>query len=126
MNVVIDTNALIRYFSDDDPLKADRVEELLEDTTIVSIPDVVLPELEYVLTKEYHFSREKMIEIYKFLISLNKLILTAEAKKAIKIYTDSQLDMADCIIAAHSLKGKLASFDKKLLQTDAVQPFWEK
>jgi len=33
--------------------------------------------------------------------------------------------MADCIIAAESLKGLLASFDKVLLKVENVKPFWK-
>ena len=126
MSVVIDTNAFIRFFTDDDPRKASLVEDLLENETMIIIPDVVLPELAYVLMKEYKFSREKLVEIYTFLSSQNNFYLTNAAKKAIKIYGMSKLDMADCIIAAYSLKGKLASFDRELLQIEGIKGFWEK
>jgi predicted nucleic acid-binding protein len=126
MNVVINTNAFIRFFTDDDAREATLVEKLLKDEKTVIIPDVVLPELAYVLMKEYQFSREKLLKVYMFLFSKDNFYLTNAAKKAIGIFAKSKLDMADCIIAAYSLKGKLASFDQELVAVEEVQSYWKK
>ena len=81
MRVVVDTNSLIRFFTDDIPEKAEMVEVLLEKEKHIFIPDVVLPELEYILTKAYGFPRGKLVEIYLFLSSQMQISLTKEASQ---------------------------------------------
>lgn len=125
MLIVLDTNALVRYFTNDIPKKAEQVEKLLKQEKCVCIPDVVFPEIEYILLREYNVSREKVLESYKFLLAQKNIDISAAVKNAIALYEVSSLDMADTIIASYSLKGKLASFDKMLLQNPGVHPFWE-
>ena len=125
MWIIVDTNALVRFFTDDIPQKANLVEKLLKDEQNIFIPDVVFPELEYILIYEYKFPRKKLFEIYAFLASRKNISLTENVQKAIIIFSKTNLDMADCIIAASSLKGSLASFDKELLQVNKIKPFWK-
>ena len=125
MLIVLDTNSLIRFFTNDIPDKAKKVKDLLEKEKNVSIPEVVFPELEYVLLEQYKISRKQIIEIFRFLSSQKNIRLSLLVKKAINIYEDSKLDFADCLIASYSLKGKLASFDKELLELGKVKPFWK-
>lgn len=125
MQIVLDTNVLIRLFTDDIPVKADKVEKLLEKEKKVIVPDVVFPELEYILIKKYGLPRSKVIESYHFLITQENIKKSIYIKVAFEIYQKTKLDMADCIIAAESLKGLLASFDKNLLKAPKVKPFWK-
>jgi predicted nucleic-acid-binding protein len=125
MRVTVDTNSLIRFFTRDIEGKAQKVKKLLESQPDVFIPDVVFPELEYILLKAYGINRKDLTLYYKFLISNNNIKTTPEVKKAVEIFQNSTLDMADCIIAAQSSKGLLASFDKDLLKTPTIKPFWK-
>lgn len=125
MRTIIDTNALVRFFTDDIPQKASRVEKLFKDEKDIFIPDVVFPEIEYILIHKYNFPREKLLNIYIFLSSRDNIHVTSEVKKAIEIFENSKLDMADCIVAAYSMKGSLASFDKNLLTISNINPFWK-
>ena len=115
MKVCLDTSSLIRFFTRDEPKKALAVKKLLEKETEVFIPEVVFPEIEYVLRRVYKVKRGKLIAIFRFLISRSNIKLKPVVKEAVKIFENTNLDMADCLIAAHSLSGKLASFDKQLL-----------
>lgn len=125
MRIVVDTSALVRFFTDDIPQKASLVEKLFKDKKGVFIPDVVFPELEYILIQKYKFPREKLLDIYTFLSSRDNIHITNETKNAILIFEKTKLDMADCIIAAYSMKGSLASFDSGLLGTAGIDPFWK-
>ena len=125
MHIVIDTNALIRFFTNDIPQKANLLEKLLKEKKHIFVPDVVFPELEYIFVYQYKFPRKKLLKIFTFLVSQSNIDTTYQAKTAIFIFEKSKLDMADSIIAAYSLKGKLASFDKKLLQVEGASPFWK-
>ena len=125
MRIVIDTSALVRFLTDDIPRKASLVEKLFKDKKDIFIPDVVFPEMEYILIQKYNYPREKLLDIYTFLSSRKNIHVTKETKNAITIFKNSKLDMADCIIAAYSMKGSLASFDSGLLGIAGISPFWK-
>ena len=125
MKIVLDTSALIRFFTRDIEEKAQKVKKLLESDTDIFIPDVVFPELEYILIKKYGLPRSKVIESYHFLISQENVKKSTYIKIAFEIYQKAKLDMADCIIAAESLSGSLASFDKDLLRAPGIKSFWK-
>jgi predicted nucleic acid-binding protein len=124
MEIILDTSSLIRFFTRDIEEKAAKIKLLLE-TDKVTIPEVVFPELEYVLINQYACSRSNLIDFFQFLTSQNNIKTSLVIKKALLIFSSSSLDMADCIIAAYSLKGKLASFDRELLATKGITPFWK-
>lgn len=114
--LIIDTSALIRYFTNDIPSKANEVKKLLESNNKIYIPDVVFPELEYVLlSKTYNTNRSKILKAFQFLITRKNIKVSPEVNKATEIYRSTKLDIADCIIAASSTKHKLFSYDKSLI-----------
>jgi len=125
MRIIVDTSALVRFFTDGIPQKASLVEKLFKAEKDIFIPDVVFTELEYILIQKYNFPKEKLLNIYIFLSSRDNIHVTKEAKNAIAIFEKTKLDMADCIIAAYSMKGSLASFDRNLLGIENVNPFWQ-
>ncbi len=122
--ICLDTNSLIRFFTNDEPQKANKVKALLEKEKKIIIPEVVFPELEYVLSGSYQIGRKKIIKIFRFLASRPNIKLSKDVKRAVDIFGKTKLDMADCLIAASSLGGKLASFDKKLLSVNQVKKYW--
>jgi len=122
--IFLDTSSLIRFFTNDDPQKALKVKKLLEKEKEIFIPEVVFPELEYVLKGKYKAKRVEIIKAFKFLFSRKNIKLTVAIKKGIKLYENTNLDMADCLIAAHSLGRSLASFDKALLSIRGVKKYW--
>ncbi|OGG19080.1 hypothetical protein A3D78_04345 [Candidatus Gottesmanbacteria bacterium RIFCSPHIGHO2_02_FULL_39_14] len=122
--IYLDTNVLIRFFTKDDLAKAKKVKELLEKESEIFINDVVFPELDYVLRKVYSRKRSDVAAAFRFLLSFRAIKCSKIIHKATYLYETSNLDMADCLIVAQSLKGKLASFDEKLLKIKGVKPFW--
>jgi predicted nucleic-acid-binding protein len=114
--ITVDTSALVRFFTNDIPRDAAKTRELIESGSKLFIPDVVFPELEYVLLgKTYNADREKITWAFEFLTTKNNITISKEAKLAIGFYSQTKHDMADCIIAASAAKNDLFSFDKKLL-----------
>lgn len=124
MPIVLDTNTLIRFFTNDDPKKAEKVQRLFEAEAVL-VPDVVFPELEYVLESTYALPRNKILDAYRFLVESRNIKTSPYMQKAVALYEQTILDMADCIIGAQSLKTTLASFDKDLLGAPAIKPFWK-
>lgn len=123
--IYIDTNCFIRLLTNDHPLKAQKVVLLLKSGLPLSVNDVVFPEIEYVLREVYKAPREKIISSYKLITSLSGVKISKIVKKAVFLYENSNLDMADCIIASESMNGKLASFDEKLLKIKSIKKYWE-
>lgn len=122
--IYLDTSSLIRFFTKDDIKKALKVKNLLEKEKEIYIPEAVFPELEYVLTGVYKAKRLEVMKAFNFLISRSNIKLGMVIKKAVEIFSQTLLDMADCLIISHSLKGKLASFDKKLIKIKGVINYW--
>lgn len=124
--IFLDTNTLIRLFTNDEPQKVKKIENLLKKESDVHVSDVVFPEIEYILIKKYQQSRQQIIPLFKFLSSHSAIQLSNYAKQAILLYERTKLDMADCFIATQSYGSELASFDKELLNTSNVTPYWNK
>ena len=124
--IIIDTNCLIRFFTNDIPKQARQVEKLLTSQQKIKIPDSVLPEIEYILGQEYQSKRLQITEAYQLLTARKNFILSKTALKAIKIFKKSKLDMADCLIAAEALEkeNQLASFDQELLKIQGVKSYF--
>lgn len=122
--VCLDTSSLIRFFTNDDPAKAQKVKKLLKKEIDIRIPEVVFPELEYVLKGVYQTSRKKILSTFQFLISRSNCKLNPAVSLAVKLFEITNLDMADCLIISHSFKGKLASFDRQMLAVKGVKKCW--
>ncbi|MBU1085741.1 MAG: PIN domain-containing protein [Candidatus Beckwithbacteria bacterium] len=123
--VVLDTSVLVRFLTQDIKSKAEKVKLLLETERRLFLPEVVLPELEYVLGGQYGQSKEILVKSFNFLVNAKNIKTAKYVKKAIKIYKDNNIDMADCLIAAKSIGGKLASFDRSLLKVKEVKKYWD-
>lgn len=122
--IYLDTSTLIRFFTKDDLVRAKKVKELLEEETEISINDVIFPELDYVLRKVYNLQRSDVASAYKFILSCPTIRCSKIISEAALRYESSNLSMADCIIAAASLNGQLASFDKQMLNIPGVTKYW--
>lgn len=119
--IVLDTSVLIRFFTNDIPSQAQKVKKIIENEIEIRIPDVVFPELEYVLlSKSYNSNREKILRAFKFLTLRKNIIVSREIKSAVIIYEKTKLDIADCVIAASAKDSKLMSFDKKLISASSL------
>lgn len=121
--IYLDSNVLIRFFTKDDLAKAKKVKDLLQRESKISIADVVFPEIDYVLRKVYGLQRSDVTTACRFLLSCPNIKCSKVIHEAASLYETSNLSMADCIIAAGSLKGQLASFDEKLLTIKGVKSY---
>ena len=122
--VTFDTSALVRFFTNDIPSKAIKVKEVFASKEKITIPDVVFPELEYVLLgKSYNATRVKIFKAFEFLVTQKNVSISPIVKKAVELYKKTSLDMADCIIVATSFDNQLFSFDKKLLSVASVRRY---
>lgn len=122
--IILDTSALIRFFTGDDKVKADKVKVLLDSENELLLIDAVLLELVYTLLKVYKQPKDRVLEILKFLISRSNIQIRKEIKKSIKYYEELSLSITDCLLLSYGEGKRIASFDEGLLKTKGVKPFW--
>jgi predicted nucleic acid-binding protein len=120
----IDTNLFIRYLTNDDPQKADRVERLLDQAVKGDIKlitaEIVLAEVVWVLESYYNLEKTRIAEMLKAILSTTGLeVLNGRiVESALQYYSLQNIDFVDAYIVALMNKHKIAgiySFDKKHL-----------
>ncbi len=120
----IDTNLFIRYLTNDDPQKADRVDRLLEQAVTGEIElitaEIVLAEVVWVLESYYKLEKAQIAEMLKAILSTPglKVLNGRIVEKALQYYSLQNIDFVDAYIVALMQKHKITgiySFDKKHL-----------
>ncbi|MBW2058991.1 MAG: type II toxin-antitoxin system VapC family toxin [Deltaproteobacteria bacterium] len=120
--IILDTNILVRYVTQDDPGQAQQVNQLIEAYDSIPnsmlIPDEVVIEATWVLSSCYERPRE---EIYAFLSQMAQVESFSFEdddlmREAIRIFGETHLDIADIllVILARRHKSKLVTFDNEL------------
>ncbi|WP_158750991.1 PIN domain-containing protein [Acidobacterium sp. S8] len=99
----LDTNVLVRYFAQDDPVQSSKATTLIgsltpEDPGFVAIPSVV--ELVWVLARAYQSDRIFIIHILEELLRAKEIIVEQSPLmwQALHLYKVSKADFADCLI----------------------------
>ncbi len=120
----VDTNVFIRYLTNDDPDKADRVDQLLEKAAhgavLLITTELVLAEVVWVLESFYGLKRDTIGSMVKAILATPglKIINGSLVEKAIDYYLLHNIDFVDGYIAAVMEKKKIdtiLSYDKKHL-----------
>lgn len=118
----VDTNLFIRYFTNDDPTKADRVGKLLlqaESGKIVLVTtELVIAEIVWVLESGYGMDRAGIAPLVRGILATPgiEVINGALVSRAVEHYESLNVDFVDAYIAALMEKqgiGDLYSFDRK-------------
>ena len=118
----IDTNLFIRYLTNDDPQKADRVDQLLEQAANGKIKlmteGIVLAEVVWVLESYYNLEKARIAEMLKAILSTPGLeVLNGRiVENALPYYSLQNIDFVDAYIVALMQKHKITgiySFEKK-------------
>jgi predicted nucleic-acid-binding protein len=120
----VDTNLFVRYLTDDDPEKADRVETLLgeasEGRVRLVTADLVLVELVWVLESSYDLQPVEIAPMIRSILATPgmEVINGALLAKALDHYEGNNIDIVDGYIAALMEKLNITdvySFDRKHL-----------
>lgn len=99
----IDTNVLVRYLQQDDPVQSAKAAVLITSLTPEQpgyIAVTVIIELVWVLTSRYRVSRSDVSEILERLL-LAKEVIVEQAPviwSALHLFRSSKADFADCLI----------------------------
>lgn len=121
MKIGSDTNILVRYLTNDDPEQADKVEKLFSsmrkgDTLVIN--DIVVAELDWVLTSVYKYSKEEFLKAVNQLFETHCITFNSPllVKKACEMYANSNADFSDCYLGVTNLNSGCETtytFDKK-------------
>ncbi len=120
----VDTNLFIRYLTNDDPEKADRVEALLDEAAAgkvkLATAEMVLAEVVWVLEAAYGLKNVEVGAMIKAILATPGLevINRALVDKAVEFYLTRNIHFIDGYIAAMMMKqgiSEIFSYDKKHL-----------
>jgi predicted nucleic-acid-binding protein len=124
---LIDTNVILRYLLGDHPEFSPKAEAFMKDVSEgrkkAEILDVVTVECIYVLEKYYQVSKGEIVEKLSGLLNFSGIVSSnrAETLTALLKYRDTNIDIADCILAAKSSLSKVVvSFDRDVEELKAV------
>jgi predicted nucleic-acid-binding protein len=118
----VDTNLFIRYLTNDDPVKADRVEKLLDQAAGGSVKlvttELVIAEIVWVLESFYEMTNVAIAPLVRGILATPGLevINGALVGRAVELYEGQGIDFIDGYIAAVMEKNgidELYSFDRK-------------
>ena len=122
--VFVDTNLFIRYLTNDDPIKADRVEKLLAEAkagkVLLVTAEMVLAETVWVLESGYGLPRARIAHLVRAILATPGIDVVNGALvfRALELYESAKIDFVDGYIAAvMERRGirEIFSFDKKHL-----------
>lgn len=118
----LDTNIIVRYLTQDDPVQSRRAEEIIEHTLSEDNPGfislVTIAETAWVLERTYHQSNREIVRSIEMMLQADSLLIQNEqevftAMVALKIGAGT---FADALIAALGQWAECAStltFDKR-------------
>lgn len=122
--IFLDTNIFIRYLTNDDPVKADRVDKLLEqaakDEQQLVTTELVIAEVVWVLESFYNLNNTAIAPMIKAILATPGLevINGALVERAVGHYLEKNIDFIDGYIAAVMERRNISeifSYDKKHL-----------
>lgn len=124
--MIVDTSVLIRYFTKDDPIKAEKFRNFLRTKQKFIIPDVVFPEVYWTLLKFYQQPRKRVIAVLESMCgfpsaSCNYRLISITIKI---VKGNKSLSFVDAYIAAYSIvhnDSLVLSFDKGLSRIPDIQ-----
>ncbi len=121
----LDTNVLLRYIVQDDPIQSKCATEYIESHCSVSnagfINLIVICEIVWVLKKAYGYNKEIIIDVIKRLLSTKEFIIENSdiVWQAVKEYSNGKAGLADFLIGCSNKNkgcGYTITFDKQSAQ----------
>ncbi len=125
----IDTNVLVRYVTQDDPIQSPIATRWIESQCTSKHPGwinrIVLCEMVWVLIRGYHYEKKDVIRLLERLIETEALVVESgdEVRNALSDYSQGNADFSDYLIAQTNISKKVrktVTFDTKA----SHQPNW--
>lgn len=116
----LDTNVLVRYITLDDSQQAAQATRLIENLSQDApgyLSVITIVELYWVLETAYTFTRSQLTQVFQTLIAVDNLKIdrVAAVASALRQYSESKADFADCLIerlSSHAGCVRTMTFDK--------------
>ena len=128
MKIFIDTNVFLRFLLKDDHNSYEEVVklfELVEEGKVKPYTsNIVILEIIYVLVKTLKISRTEVLRDIQDLFSMRGLIILEKTntKEALKIFKQTGVKFADCLIATQIKSGtQLCTYDKEFFKIRSVK-----
>ena len=120
--VAIDTNIIVRYYTDDDPTLTDQAQEIIDQAAPKSLflDRLVIAELTYVLKKLYKYNKVDIVNILQSLLADVRFVIGDRelASETIALFEkEKPLSFEDCWLLALKKQHKVtnvATFDRQL------------
>ena len=126
----IDTNILVRHYTQDDPKQSPQATQFLSDHCTETVPGwISVPvqcELAWVLRKAYKYSKQDLIKVLNAMRQTRGLAIEDEPSfdEALSSYAASAADFPDCLIVArHRSAGVMDTytFDERAAKLNGFQ-----
>lgn len=115
--MVADTNIILRYLLDDTPQLSREAEKIFATAHKITVTDVVVMELLYVLEKQNKIERQSICRAILLLLQRQNVVYDGvDASCYLDLFGRTTLDAADCYLIAYAQRAgqPLATFDKKM------------
>jgi predicted nucleic-acid-binding protein len=127
--IALDTNVLVRFLVQDDPLQAQLATNVIDQLTDDEqgfVSREVLIELVWVLERAYRLGRAEIAAVLDGLLSAIELIIEGsdEVAPALELYRNDGFGFADLMIAAAARRAgatHLVTFDRKAAKLPGVR-----
>lgn len=120
MNFIADSGFLFALFNLQDPWHRDAERYVSNNTELILIPNVVLPEVCYLITRDFgHRGIEKFLDYFAQLGAQFSPLLMRDldrVRQILSTYADAELDIVDCCIIAIAERlhvTRIATFDRR-------------
>ncbi|MCU1785004.1 type II toxin-antitoxin system VapC family toxin [Pseudomonas sp. 13B_2.1_Bac1] len=125
----LDTNVLVRYVTQDDPVQSAKASELIESLTTASpgfVSMVSIVELVWVLQSCYQSAKSDVVTVLETLLRTRELTVAHGEIiwQALRKFVANKADFADCLIerCAHAAGCKYtATFDLNAIKTTGMK-----
>jgi predicted nucleic-acid-binding protein len=114
--MIIDTNILIRFLTNDSPELSEKAVQILENNECI-ITTLVLAEVVYVLTSVYKYEKDDLLPLFE-VMNMDNLVVEDKALNILALtrFCTTNLNFTDAWILARAEieDTKVATFDKDL------------
>lgn len=120
---LIDTNLIIRFFVNDDPQKAERIEKFLRDKNKKVLLDTIIAEIVWVLTSFYKLPKVSIIEKIRALINTKSMQCNNSLlEETLALWEEYNISFIDAYLAAVGKQQslKIYSYDEKFDKVKGV------
>lgn len=118
MKLYLDTNYLLRYFTNDLPDQAEVARRIVNKSKKIIIPPIIIAETVYFLIKQYQLDKNLVCNQVSEFIQLPQIQVSSHVLNALQYYRQYSISFYDSLLLARVLetKSELKTFDEKLMK----------